>query len=143
MATSHESGQGQNDRREEGRDRPPLVEWVVAALGFLTVLYALGFLFYEAVAGDTSAPDPLVRVMSIQEVQGGYLAQVQARNRGGDTAAGVTVEGTLRRGERDVETSEVTLDYLPGQSVREAGLFFSQDPRRYRLELRALGYQEP
>lgn len=134
---------GKEDRREQERDRPSLSEWVVAALGLLTVLYVLGFLTYEAVAGDTSVPNPLLRVVSVQEVQGGYLAQVEVRNRGGDTAAGLIVEGTLRQGDQDIEISETTLDYLPGQSVREAGLFFSQDPRRYRLELRSLGFQEP
>lgn len=143
MAASRESGQGRTDRQEQERDRPPLYEWVVAVLGLLVVLYALGFLTYEAVAGDTSVPEPLIRVTGVHKVRGGYLAQLEAFNRGGDTAAGLTVEGTLKQNDRDVETSEVTLDYLPGQSLREAGLFFSEDPRRYRLELRALGYQEP
>jgi uncharacterized protein (TIGR02588 family) len=135
MATSHKS--------QQERDRPPLYEWVVAALGLFVVLCTLGLLTYEVIAGDTSPPDPLIRVTGVHKVRGGYLAQVEAFNRGGDTAAGLTVEGTLKQNSQDIETSEVTLDYLPGQSLREAGLFFSEDPRRYRLELRALGYQEP
>lgn len=135
MATSRKS--------QQERDRPPLYEWVVAALGLLVVLCTLGLLTYEVIAGDTSVPDPLIRVTGVHKVRGGYLAQVEAFNRGGDTAAGLTVGGTLKQNGRDIETSEVTLDYLPGQSLREAGLFFSEDPRRYRLELRALGYQEP
>lgn len=134
MATSRKS--------QQERDRPPLYEWVVAALGLFVVLCTLGLLTYEVIAGDTSVPDPLVRVTGVQEVRGGYLAQVEAFNRGGDTAAGLTIAGTLKQNGQDIETSEVTLDYLPGQSLREAGLFFSEDPRRYRLELRALGYQE-
>jgi uncharacterized protein (TIGR02588 family) len=144
MATQRTSAQAkQEDRQAQERERPPLYEWVVATLGLLVVLYALVFLTYEAVSGDTLPPDPLLRVTSVQEVQGGYLAQVEALNRGGDTAAGLMVEGSLKRGHQDVETSETTLDYLPGQSVREAGLFFSKDPRQYRLELRSLGYQGP
>jgi len=115
----------------------------MAAFGLLGVLGILGFLGYEAVAGDTTAPDPLIRVTDVQSVGGGYLAQLEVRNRGGDTAAGLTIEGTLTRGGREVETSDVTLDYLPGGSVREAGLFFTQNPRQGQLELRALGFQEP
>jgi uncharacterized protein (TIGR02588 family) len=133
----------QEDRQAQERDRPPLYEWVVAALGLLTVLYAFGFLTYEAVSDDTSPPDPLLRVTGVQEVRAGYLAQVEVLNREGDTAAGLMVEGTLKQGNQDVQTSEITLDYLPGHSARKVGLFFSKDPRRYHLELRALGYQEP
>jgi uncharacterized protein (TIGR02588 family) len=131
------------ENQQSQRERPSSLEWTVAAFGLLVVLYTLGFLTYEAVAGDTSSPDPLIRVTSVHKVQGGYLAQVEVSNRGGDTAAGLLIEGTLKRGGQDVETSETTLDYLPGQSLREAGLFFGEDPRRYQLELRALGYQEP
>lgn len=143
MASPHQRERERQGDHQAERDRPPLSEWLVALLGLLVVLSALGFLGYEAVAGDTTAPDPLIRVTDIESVGGGYLAQLEILNQGGDTAAGLTVEGTLTRGGRVVETSDVTLDYLPGGSVREAGLFFSRNPRQGRLELRALGFQEP
>jgi uncharacterized protein (TIGR02588 family) len=59
------------------------------------------------------------------------------------TAAVVEVEGVLSRDGREVATSSMTLDYVPGHSERQGGLFFAQDPGAYDLELRALGYAEP
>lgn len=53
------------------------------------------------------------------------------------------VHGALLRGDSVGETSEAVLDHVPGRSVRHGGLFFRNDPRAYRLELRAAGYQEP
>jgi uncharacterized protein (TIGR02588 family) len=32
---------------------------------------------------------------------------------------------------------------VPAHSYRKGGLFFSQDPRKYPLQLRAKGYTEP
>ena len=35
------------------------------------------------------------------------------------------------------------MDYLPPGSEREGGLFFSRDPRRHEVRLRAKGYVDP
>ena len=37
----------------------------------------------------------------------------------------------------------MTLDYLPQDSERRGGLFFTEDPAAYELVLRAQGYAEP
>ncbi len=115
----------------------------MAIFGLLLVLAMLGVLTYEALGAGESPPDIANRVVAVRPVTGGYLVQVEVRNRGDETTAGLTVEGTLKQGERDVETSEATLDYVPGRSTREAGLFFTEDPQLYQFELRALGYQKP
>ena len=35
------------------------------------------------------------------------------------------------------------IDYVPGHSVRQGGLFFTRDPRTGHLSLRARGYSAP
>ena len=60
-----------------------------------------------------------------------------------DTRPFAQLEGTLVRRGQGVETSEATLAYVPGGSVRRAGLFFTENPSEYQLELRTFGYQEP
>ncbi|HEV2132090.1 MAG TPA: TIGR02588 family protein [Longimicrobiaceae bacterium] len=139
-----DEGGGRDDSREGGpEDSIPFWEWVAAAVGAVLVIGSIGFMLYEAVAGDDSPPAIAIQVDSILPVESGYLVMIRTRNEGGSTAAGVTVEGELKGDTGKIETSETTVDYVPPHSERHGGLFFTQDPRRYTLELRAKGYQEP
>jgi uncharacterized protein (TIGR02588 family) len=125
------------------RDVPPPWEWGVAFLGLALVLAVLGFMTYQAVTGDDSAPQVTVYTESILPLNSGYLVQIRAVNQGGSTAAHVVVEGRLTGENERVEMGETVLDYVPSHSSRKGGLFFSQDPRKYSLQLRAEGYAEP
>ena len=134
----------QSDKQADpNQAHTPRLEWLTASFGLLVVLATLGLLSYQAFAVGESPPVIVNRVMAVRSVAGGYLVQLEVRNKGGETTASLTVEGTLKEGQRLIETSEATLDYVPGHSSREAGLFFSTNPEHYQLELRALGYQEP
>jgi putative integral membrane protein (TIGR02587 family) len=73
----------------------------------------------------------------------GHAVRLVVRNEGTRTAAAVEVEGRLFDGEELLESSRVTLDYVPRGSATRAGLWFARDPNGLRLEVRALGYQEP
>ena len=42
-----------------------------------------------------------------------------------------------------MEMGETIIDYVLSHSSRQGGLFFSQDPRKYPLQLRAKGYAAP
>ncbi len=137
------SDERRDDSGEGRSEHIPLWEWVTAAIGAVLVIGAIGFMLYQAVAGDDSPPDITIRVDTILPVQNGYLVKIRTTNRGGSTAAGVTVEGELHGDTGTIETSGTTVDYVPPRSERSGGLFFTQDPHRYRLELRAKGYQQP
>ncbi len=145
---------GRKERRKQEREAAreggrgsgseiPVWEWIVAALGAVLVIGSIGFMLYNSLSGEESPPDIVIHADSIHPVQSGYLVQIRATNRGGLTAAGVTVEGTLRNGTERIETSETVLDFVPAESERRGGLFFTEDPRGYRLELRAKGYEQP
>ena len=118
-------------------------EWVAAAVSTALVLAVVGYMLYDAVARPQTPPSITVQADSVLRANGLWLVEFQARNHGHQTAAQVKVEGALMDGGEAVETSEAVLDYVPGESVRRGGLFFTRDPRAHRLELRALGYQEP
>jgi uncharacterized protein (TIGR02588 family) len=124
-------------------DAAPAWMWAIGLLGLLLVAGSIGFALYEAVAGDASPPDVTVKLEGILPVQDGYLVEFRAVNEGGTTAAGLTVEGELRDGAEVVEVSDATIDYVPSHSEREGGLFFTQDPRQYDLQLRAKGFESP
>lgn len=113
-------------------------------VGFVLVAAALGVLLYNAIRRDVSPPEVTVRVISIVPMQNGYLVQFYAINHGGSTAEGVIIEGQLRRGpDSAAETSHTTVDYLPSHSEVRGGLFFTQDPRQFDFQVRALGYEAP
>ncbi len=126
------------------QEEPPSAwEWLAAGVGLLLLLASLGYLLYDAAAGNGQSPAPVVRVTGIEAQGGHYLVRLQVVNATRATATGLRVEGELRRGAQVLERSETEFAYLPGRSAREAGLFFRQDPRSLELVLTARSYQQP
>jgi uncharacterized protein (TIGR02588 family) len=109
----------------------------------IVVLAAVGFLLVEAFAGPSRPPLVTVHAESTQPAGAGYLVEIRAVNSGDETAANLAIEGALMRDTTAVETSTVTVDFVPAETERRGGLFFSRDPSLYRLELRAMGYTRP
>jgi len=109
----------------------------------LILASTFGFLLYQALARPQIPPAIELHADEVTEFAGGYRVSFTAHNIGTRTAASVTVEGRLLSETGTVETSQVTLGYVPGSSSEGGGLFFTRDPRNHRLELRALGYEEP
>lgn len=140
-----ENGGGSNGRGNDPavREKVSPLEWIVAALGALLVLGAAGFLLRDALGTDPAPPRIAIEVDSVVRSGEGYLVEFRVRNRGSTTAAGLLVEGEIRDGAGALETSEVTFDFVPAEGVRRAGLFFTRDPGRHRLEIRPKGYDRP
>lgn len=122
--------------------RITLVEWIVAGAGAAIVVGVLLFLLFH-IADEQTPPDIHLTVDSVHAGPN-YLVEVDVVNRGTRAAADMSIEGELLSDAGvAVETSSATLDYLPGRAKRRVGLFFQQDPRAHRLQLRATGYREP
>jgi uncharacterized protein (TIGR02588 family) len=121
----------------------PLFEWLMAIVGLILVVGSIGYLLYQAVKGDAMPPDISFEVTLISPISNGYLVNFRAMNQGDVTAKGLMVEGQLTDAGQEIETSETSLDYMPSHSEREGGLFFTQDPRQFELQLRAVGYEQP
>lgn len=121
----------------------PRVEWIVGGIGLLIVALAIGVLLHEAVAGDKSPPDVKLTVQAIEPLQNGFLVKVRAENEGGEPAARVAVKAELIEDAQVAEESETQFEYLPPHSSRDAGVFFTRDPRQGEVRLKALGYEEP
>ncbi|NYZ11760.1 TIGR02588 family protein [Azospirillum sp. RWY-5-1] len=119
------------------------LEWIVAAIGLLLVSGSIAYLIHTGLTKDGTPPDVVVSVDQVLPGEQGFRVLLSARNSGGRTAEEVEIEGRLTDGGRTIETSAVTLDFLPAESRRKATIAFRNDPRRYQLELRALGYREP
>lgn len=121
----------------------PVAEWVVGSCGLLLVLGVLGFLGYQEITQKESPPDITLHVEAIQPARNGYLMMIRAKNHGSVTAAGVMVRGMLRDGNATVETSHMRFQYVPPDSERKGGLYFSHDPRTLDVVLQPEGYERP
>ncbi len=129
-------------KRKEGEPLPPLA-WVAAAIGLVFVVGSAGFMVYTALNKSPSPPDIGFRVVSVTRSGSGHLVEADVFNRGRSVAAELVIQGELKDGTQTVETRTLTLTYVPPGSHRKAGLFFTRDPRSHRLELSAVGYEEP
>lgn len=119
-------------------------EWAVAALGGILVVAAVAYMIWYGIARPDGPPELGIRQVSeMREVGGGYLIQVEVKNYGHSTAAGVNIAGELKDGARSVEESVATIDYVPQQSKRQAYFQFTENPKDYTLELRVQGMAKP
>ncbi|MBB3019679.1 uncharacterized protein (TIGR02588 family) [Microvirga lupini] len=133
----------QNEQRSGAARHTPWLEWCASGAGLLLTLCIFGFITWQAFDDAVSPPAITVEATNISSIDGGYRVMFQARNAGGAAAAQVRIEGALSSGSHAPETSSVVLDYIPGQSAREGGLFFTQDPRSGNLALRVSGFARP
>ncbi|MDN5753024.1 MAG: hypothetical protein L0H15_07055 [Nitrosospira sp.] len=116
--------------------------WIFAAVGLVLTIGSAGFMLYQGFAGD-SPPELVIETDGVVPNGRGYLVQIRVTNRGGSVAAGLVVEAMLREGTATVETSTITMGYVPSGSQRRAGFFFSRDPRKFDLQILAKGYVQP
>jgi uncharacterized protein (TIGR02588 family) len=119
-------------------------EWAIASVGAVAILSLIAFFIFQGVSGEKAPVDVIIQQQPVVPVKGGYLVPINMRNLGGNTAADLQVEGTLMdRAGNTIETSETTIGYLPPHSTQEGGLFFTENPRQYNLQLRPQGYEVP
>ena len=131
----------------EGNDQQrkvPLLAMISGAVGFVLTAGLIGFIAWEA-SQRTQPKMPAIEVRAgeVRRADGDFVLEFEARNTTPNTAAAVQIEGSLTVAGAEPIVSHVTLDYVPGHSMRKGGMFFIADPREGQLELRALGYVEP
>ena len=121
----------------------PILEWIAAGLGLILFLSTISFLVYVTFSKEDTPPDLVVISEKITKTEKGYLVKFSLENKGNNNASQITVEGKLKQGDEDLETSSVTVAYAPSNSKKEGGLFFTRNPQDFTLEVRALGYENP
>jgi uncharacterized protein (TIGR02588 family) len=129
--------------RSPKRDEIPALEWVAAAIGAVLLVGVVGFMLRQAIVVDGSAGPITFVVKEVRPVGARYLVEFEARNGGSAAYAELGIEGTLRGPGGRVERAEATLDYLPGGSTREAGMFFEANPAEGELVLAPKGFRAP
>ncbi len=116
--------------------KPPVLEWIMGGLGLLLTLAVLAVIGSGALG--PRAPARLEAVLGEVRPAGAvWLAEVEVRNLGDETAAGVEVEGRLGD-----QTAAATLDYVPAHGRERVTLAFDADPRG-AVELSVPGWSGP
>lgn len=134
---------GSRRGRQKKQQGTSWLEWTASGLGLVLAVGGIGYLLWDGMTGGSQPPAVQVEMRGIVDRQPGYTVEFRASNRSGNTAASVVIEGELRRDGETIESSETTFDYIPGRSQRRGGLYFSNDPRQFELQLRPKGYVDP
>lgn len=122
-------------RKPSALPAPALLEWAMGGLGLLIVLAVLAVIGLEALrAREPARLEP--RLGEIRSAGAVWLAEVEVRNLGGETAASVEVEGRLGD-----ETAHATLDYIPAHGRDSVTLVFDADPRAAQVSIS--GWSKP
>lgn len=141
--SENSSGENQDGKNKNKKKETPVLEWIAAGIGLILVVGAIGFVLYNAIYAKDSPPDLIVIKENIKQAKAGYLVKFKVKNTGNQTASAVVIKGALVQNGENIETGEVTLDYVPSDSEREGGLYFSKNPSEFELELNAEGYEKP
>ncbi len=122
----------------------PLLEWIAAGIGLVSLIFLLGTIGHDALQGGAQVPpDIVLEARAASRTSKGYVVTFEAFNRGGGTAAALEIEARLMDGDRVIETSTATIDYVAGHGSADGGLFFINDPVTRTVEMRPLGFQTP
>lgn len=149
-----QSGKQQSGGQQDGagggeKHEATVLERIVGLAGAAIVLAVIGFMLHEAIWGERSPPDLEVELVRVVPSGDDYLAEIRVENRGGDTAAAVTVTGRLvppgvpGASQPEAERATAMIDYVPPASEVRAGLFFDTRPTADTLQLSADGYVRP
>ena len=122
-------------RKSPPAPAPALLEWGMGGLGLLILLAALAVVAIEAFGAREPARLE-ARLDEVRPAGAAWLADVEVRNLGGETAASVEVEGRLGD-----ETAHATLDYVPAHGRDSVTLVFDADPRAAQVSIS--GWSKP
>lgn len=129
-------------RQTAKRDAIPALEWIISGLGLTLVTASLGFLLHKAILVECKPPDMQAQLLSSRTGLHGYIATVELKNTGGQTAANLQVLAQLVSPQGEFER-EATVDFLPPHSTRQIELYFQQPPTKENLQVQFLSYHIP
>lgn len=130
-------------RRKIVRRHPHWIEWTTGLLSTALVVVMIGMIVYHGLTAKDAAPELTVTTTAQRPTSQGFEISFIVANAGKKTAAAVPVTGRLLDGDREIESREVTIDYVPAESQVEGALLFTADPGAHVLDIRPSGYSDP
>lgn len=111
--------------------RPPVLEWIMAALGAAVVLLTLALLLKDA-RGAATPPQLTAHLVEVRPLGDGWAAEIEILNRGDQTAAHARVA---------LMGSEAGTDWVAGHGRARLTLIVPADPTGTAPVVR--GWSEP
>lgn len=130
------------DKKEENQ-RSGVLEILFSIFSCGVLLFLIGYLIYQIAQENTP---PVIEITeSKPRPRGAYTAiMITVRNDGDDAAKAVQIRGEAPMAGKDAPyEAEGSLDWLPGNSVRQVTLLFPPDVNIDDLEVYVVGYEEP
>ena len=119
------------------------VEWTALAVSGAAIVALVGFLVVDGLTHPERRAVLAVVPRPAEAVGSTFQVPIRVRNDGYQSAENVDVEVVLKDGESDVDTGSVSIPFLPARSSVEAVVVFGEDPAKFRVEGRVLGYEVP
>ncbi|HEX2283045.1 MAG TPA: TIGR02588 family protein [Thermomicrobiales bacterium] len=115
------------------------------AISVMLILGLVALVTYVSVTGGGEPPivEAIPLLDEIRHEGESYFLPLAVTNRGGQTAAEVTVQAELAAGDGSAETSEFTLDFLAGGETRDGTVVFAADPAAGELTVDVASFQAP
>lgn len=138
MATARDR-RNEKGSEEQGQN---LLQVVVTWISGILLLAVLGYLVWDGTRA--SSPAQFSTIIEPARSSGDHFyLPVSVDNIGGESVQGLGLTVELLEGESVLESSSVTLDWLPEGSTRRVVLVFERDPAGLRKRVRFGGYQVP
>ena len=121
----------------------PFWERIAGFIGFILILFMLGYLGWSALSNDDAPPQIEFEIIDVQTLPNTHLVRVLVHNHGEQVAMSLNIEAHLHIIDGEPEQSITLIDYLPIQSHQEVGFYFKNNPASGELSFRALNFQIP
>lgn len=125
------------------RERTSLLEGITAVIGLILVLFSVGYIAFKGITERDSPPDLVVSITSVKPVASGYLVEFKVKNEGEKNAANIVIEGKLAKNDGDFDTKTTTINYIASKSEQSGGLYYEENPALNKLNIKAVGYENP
>lgn len=121
----------------------PRLEWLLGLVGLALLVAGIGYLTYQGLNNPSKPGAVVVTVLDIQPVGDAHVVKFSVRNEGHENLSHLHLAAHLSDGDREIESAQAFIDYLPARSEQRGGVYLKNDPRRYTLRIDPAGYMEP
>ena len=125
------------------KSKKNVLEWIVFGASLAIVGTLVVYLAVQSVRQNETPPDIRIATGTPRQSSGGWMVPLVVHNAGEQTAEEVKIEVTLEANGRPIESADLMVAFLPHRSRREGWVVFRNDPARYQIRARAVGFEKP